>query len=227
MADLDLARVEEAGLNALQTQHQLFFDGWLLRVSPGTAKRARSVNAHFGSTLPLDAKIAHCEALYEARGLPALFRMTPFQQPADLDAVLERRGYSAFGRTLVQAIELAAPPSDDGVADVALDTPPIAEFVDAVGELRASSAEQRAAHFERLGSTPLTTHAVIARVDGRPAACGGAAPAGLRRYERGPRRGVRGRAAARPDRGAREPGLLRRGAGRAGGRGRAGRRGVG
>jgi GNAT superfamily N-acetyltransferase len=172
MADLDLARVEEAGLNALQTQHQLFFDGWLLRVSPGTAKRARSVNAHFGSTLPLDAKIAHCEALYEARGLPALFRMTPFQQPADLDAVLERRGYSAFGRTLVQAIELAAPPSDDGVADVALDTPPIAEFVDAVGELRASSAEQRAAHFERLGSTPLTTHAVIARVDGRPAACG-------------------------------------------------------
>ena len=47
---LDLARVEEIGLNALQTQRQLFYDGWLLRVSPGKAKRARSVNAHFGST---------------------------------------------------------------------------------------------------------------------------------------------------------------------------------
>lgn len=172
MVELDLARVEEAGLNALQTQRQLFFDGWLLRVSPGAAKRARSVNAHFGSTLPLPGKIAHCEAVYGTRGLPTLFRMTPFQQPPDLDAVLERHGYVAFDRTLVQVLALTAPPSTDGVADVALEAPPIGEFVAAVGELRASSPEQCAAHFERLGSTPLMTHAVIARVDGRPAACG-------------------------------------------------------
>ena len=38
----DLRRVEEIGLNALQTQQQLFYDGWLLRLSPGKAKRARS-----------------------------------------------------------------------------------------------------------------------------------------------------------------------------------------
>ena len=44
---IDARRVEEAGLNALQTQRQLFYDGWLLRVSPGTARRGRSVNAHF------------------------------------------------------------------------------------------------------------------------------------------------------------------------------------
>jgi hypothetical protein len=48
-AAIDIVRVEEAGLNALQTQRQLFYDGWLLRLSPGTAKRARSVNPHFGS----------------------------------------------------------------------------------------------------------------------------------------------------------------------------------
>src|SRR5206468_1751271 len=35
-------RIEEAGLNALQTQRQLFYDGWVLRVSPGKAKRGRS-----------------------------------------------------------------------------------------------------------------------------------------------------------------------------------------
>ena len=38
----DGRRIEEAGLNALQTQRQLFYDGWLLRVSPGKAKRARN-----------------------------------------------------------------------------------------------------------------------------------------------------------------------------------------
>ena len=86
------ARVEEAGLNALQTQRQLFSDGWLLRLSPGKARRARSVNAHFGSTLPLDAKIARCERLYAAHELPTLFRVTPFVQPPRLDdALVERR----------------------------------------------------------------------------------------------------------------------------------------
>src|SRR6478735_6166380 len=92
-ADIDSIRIEEAGLNALQTQRQLFFDGWLLRLSPGSAKRARSVNPHFGSSLPLDAKIDRCETIYAAAGLPALFRITPFCKPAKLDDVLHRRGY--------------------------------------------------------------------------------------------------------------------------------------
>ena len=34
-----LVRIEEAGLNAMQSQRQLFYDGWLLKVSPGAAKR--------------------------------------------------------------------------------------------------------------------------------------------------------------------------------------------
>ena len=164
--------VEEAGLNALQTQQQLFYDGWLLRVSPGKAKRARSVNAHFGSSLPLDGKIDHCEALYAARGLPALFRITPFVQPSELETALERRGYVPFDSTLVQLTALVRPPEIDGASGAVLEAPSIADFVAAVGELRGSSATQRAAHLERLGSTPLATHAILARIDGRPVACG-------------------------------------------------------
>ena len=102
----DALRIEEAGLNALQTQRQLFFDGWLLRLSPGSAKRARSVNPHFGSSLPVDAKIDRCETIYAAAGLPALFRITPFRKPADLDDALDRRGYVAFDRTLVQVVRI-------------------------------------------------------------------------------------------------------------------------
>ena len=76
----------------------------LLRVSPGSAKRARSVSAHFGSTLPLDEKIAHCDRVYGERELPALFRITPFVNPADLEGALARRGYRPFQPTLVQAV---------------------------------------------------------------------------------------------------------------------------
>ncbi len=43
-ADL-LARIEDAGLNASAPPQQRVLDGWLLRFSPGKAKRARCVNA--------------------------------------------------------------------------------------------------------------------------------------------------------------------------------------
>ncbi len=46
-----LARVEEAGLNAAQPREQLLFDGWLLRFSPGKARRSRSINAIAAGTL--------------------------------------------------------------------------------------------------------------------------------------------------------------------------------
>ena len=107
---LDLRRVEEVSLNALQTQRQLFYDGWLLRVSPGKARRGRSVNAHFGSTLPLAQKIRHCERIYEQRHLPVLFRMTPFVQPPGLPEALAAEGYEAFDPTLVQVVPLDRPP---------------------------------------------------------------------------------------------------------------------
>jgi N-acetylglutamate synthase len=177
-------RVEEAGLNALQTQRQLFYDGWLLRLSPGRARRARSVSAHFGSTLPLDAKIAHCERLYAAHGLPTLFRVTPFVQPPGLDDALERHGYLAFDPTRVQVASLGAEPGSpaDPLPSAERESPgspptelacvPIDEFVREVAALRGSSDEQRAAHLERLAATPLVARTIVARNAGRVVACG-------------------------------------------------------
>ena len=57
-------------------------------------------------------------------------------------------------------------------SDVELMAPPVAEFVDAVGALRGSTAEQRAAHLERLSNTPLVNRAVLARIDGETVGCG-------------------------------------------------------
>ena len=166
-AAIDIVRVEEAGLNALQTQRQLFYDGWLLRLSPGTAKRARSVNAHFGSTLPLADKIAYCESVYARHALPVLFRMTPMSRPADLERALADRGYEAFAETLVQTLAMERPPEPPSCADdVVVEAPEIDVFVDAVDKLRRSTPEQREAHRERLVNSPLVKrHALVRAAD--------------------------------------------------------------
>jgi ribosomal protein S18 acetylase RimI-like enzyme len=171
-AHADAARIEEAALNALQTQQQRFYDGWILRLSPGKAKRGRSVNPHFGSSLPLATKIAYCERIYAAHRLPTLFRITPFTQPAELDETLERRGYRRFDDTLVQTLDLARSRRVPIGPDVALASVPVAEFAAVVAALRGSSDEQRRAHVERLTLSPLALHALVARIDGGAVACG-------------------------------------------------------
>ena len=169
---VDPARIEEAALNALQTQRQLFFDGWLLRLSPAKAKRARSVNPHFGSSLPLDGKIDRCERRYAASRLPALFRITPFAKPPELDTALERRGYLAFDNTLVQIAALAPSRRAPRKCNVELVDVHVSVFVDAIAALRGSTTGQRDAHLERLAHSPLASHAIVARLDGHTVACG-------------------------------------------------------
>jgi GNAT superfamily N-acetyltransferase len=165
-------RIEESGLNNMHTRRQLLYDGWLLFLLAGKAKRGRSVNAHFVSTLPLADKIAHCEELYARHGLPTLFRMTPFVQPEDLEPELERRGYDDFDTTLVQAATLESPPVDSGNSHLQIGAPLIEAFVEAVGDMRGSPATQRAAHLERLAQSPLDVYPVVARRDGAPVGAG-------------------------------------------------------
>ncbi|HZQ63452.1 MAG TPA: GNAT family N-acetyltransferase [Casimicrobiaceae bacterium] len=162
---IDAARIEEAGLNALQTQRQLFYDGWILRLSPGSAKRARSVNAHFASSLPIGQKIAYCESTYARCSLPTIFRLTPFCHPGNLDELLHHAGYVAFDQTLVQAMLLDAPPAAADLDDESeVRTVDPASFAEAVGALRGSSAVQREAHLERLRASPLVSRMVVVRV---------------------------------------------------------------
>ena len=52
----ELARIEDAGLNASAPAQQRLLDGWLLRFSPGKAKRARCINALSAGRLPLAEK---------------------------------------------------------------------------------------------------------------------------------------------------------------------------
>ena len=169
---IDLRRVEEIGLNGVQTQRQLFYDGWLLRVSPGRAKRGRSVNPHFGSTLPLAEKIRYCERVYAERQLPMLFRITPFVVPGDLEAALVARGYQRFDTTLVQVLRLEHPPEAPDLDGIDFTSAPMIELVDAVAAIQGLNDEQRTALHERVVHSPLSSHGVIAKREKQVVGCG-------------------------------------------------------
>ena len=166
---VEARRLEELTLNSSAPPGQLLYDGWLLRLAPGKAKRARSVNAVYPSRLPLAEKIAYCERRYAEARLPALFRMTPFSEPAGLDEALERRAYGRFDTTLVQEAAIPSPPAgaDPGVAALALP-----DWIEAIGELRGASREHRAAHLARLAGMPLAMRALVIEEGGRVLATG-------------------------------------------------------
>jgi ribosomal protein S18 acetylase RimI-like enzyme len=170
-----LQRVEDAGLNASAPPQQLWADGWLLRFSPGKAKRARCVNAVAAGRRPLADKLAQAQAVFAAASLPMVLRITPFTQPASLDADLAALGYGAVDDTRVM---VAA-----GLAGLALRVLPpglvfeplgLGAMAQAVGALRGSPLSQRQAHAERLANAPVPFSALAIKRsgDGSIVACG-------------------------------------------------------
>jgi ribosomal protein S18 acetylase RimI-like enzyme len=165
----ELRRLEEIALNASGTARQILYDGWIVRLSAGKAKRARSINPFYPSRLPLDDKLARCDGLYREHGLPLLVRVTPFVDPPGLDDQLEARGFVKFETTWVMTRPLdgvgaAAPP---GVASCEM-----RELVDAVSELRQASEVDRTGHLERLGALPLARRGFVIRDGGAPVCAG-------------------------------------------------------
>jgi ribosomal protein S18 acetylase RimI-like enzyme len=164
---LDARRLEELSLNSSAPPGQLLYDGWLVRLLPGKAKRARSVNAVYPSRLPLEHKIPYCERLFATAGLPALFRITPFVEPAGLDAALERRGYGRFDETAVEYAAIGANLPASNAQPMELGA-----WIDAVGELRGSPVRHREAHRARLAGMPLTLRPMGIEQEGRIVATG-------------------------------------------------------
>jgi len=151
MPDTLALRAELAGLDASAPPQQTDIDGWLIRLSPGKAKRSRCINALREGTLPLDDLLARCQRAYEAAGLPLAVRVTPWSRPADLDARLAAKGWGAFDAADVMLLERLEPEPAPGALQ-ALDAPAYAALV---GTLRGSSATAIAAHAERIASAPV------------------------------------------------------------------------
>lgn len=169
VADL-LARIEDAGLNASAPPQQRVLDGWLLRFSPGKAKRARCVNAIGAGRLPPAQKLALCEQVYADAGLPMIVRVTPFSEPAGLDAALDAAGLARFDDTRVMCLPTFAALAEP--AALSLRAVSSDEFAWAVGALRGTSAGECEAHAQRLRLSPVEHRGFVLERDGRVAACG-------------------------------------------------------
>lgn len=144
-------RAEQAGLNASAPPQEAWVDGWLIRLSPGKAKRSRCINALQAGSLPLDDLLSRCQASFDAAGLPLVLRITPYSQPADLDQQLADRGWFAFDAAdvMVRArlVDTGWKGLPEGQVLRAVDA---SRYAQAVGALRGSSTTEIAAHAERM-----------------------------------------------------------------------------
>ena len=157
-ADEALARrAEEAGLNASAPPQQAQIDGWLIRLSPGKAKRSRCINALATGALPLPDLLAQCRRAFDAAGLPLILRITPFSQPADLDDQLAAMAWTAFDAADVMVrASLADLPTAAALPDgMRFEARPADDYAETVGRLRGSTRREIDAHIERLRASPV------------------------------------------------------------------------
>lgn len=168
-----LSAIEDASLNASAPPQQLWLDGWLLRLSPGKAKRARSINAVAPGRQPVADKLALAGAVYREAGLPLVVRITPFSQPDGLDDTLARLGFQRFDDTLVLFADLAEMALSAALpADTRLDPAQADEFASVIGTLRGSPDSQMRAHAERVSLSPVPYRGWILRRLDEVLACG-------------------------------------------------------
>jgi GNAT superfamily N-acetyltransferase len=171
------ARIEDASLSVAQPSQQSFYDGWLLRYSPGKAKRARSINAIGAGTVAMPEKIAYCTAFYQRHQVPCLFRITPFSQPDGLDEALDRAGFHAYQDTRVMKLTLARA-AVPGPPRVKIEVIDVQRFATVLGGLHGLDPDKTRAERDRFARSP--AHSVyVAGVDaGVPVACGSVAVEG-------------------------------------------------
>jgi ribosomal protein S18 acetylase RimI-like enzyme len=169
--DPEARRIEELLLNATQPVQQLQYDGWLLRLAPNDVKRASSVNPIYGSTLPLEEKIAHCEHIYAEHSLPPLFRLTPFAQPASLEETLAAHGYEWFERSVSMTAALGAS-SPETRSDLRFERSHLDGWTEVAAEIRGLTPTRREAERARLFESTLPDFAVVAYDGGEVVGCG-------------------------------------------------------
>ncbi len=107
--------IEELSMNAFPCEKTIFNDGWVTRLSPGSAsKRVNSVNPLYetGRSLTelsieeVNTKIRTCETVFKQLNKKTVFKLTPNSLPKELDKILENKGYTENARTCIMTMPL-------------------------------------------------------------------------------------------------------------------------
>lgn len=88
-----------------------FDDDWIIRLADGMTKRSNSVTCLGSDASELDQRIDRVEGIFEQRGLPPVFRVSPLASPA-LTKALDRRGWRRFDESIVMTLDLVANPAE-------------------------------------------------------------------------------------------------------------------
>lgn len=101
----EIRALEMAGHATWPAFEEEWIGDWLIRAARGMSRRNNSVTPMGDPGMPVATAIARCEAWFEDRDIPSIFRFTDLAPP-DLEGVLERRGYRLEDSTSVMATEI-------------------------------------------------------------------------------------------------------------------------
>lgn len=101
-------KVEEATLHTWPAIDNLVANGWVIRTSQGYTKRANSVSPlHFSADCDIAEQIVKCEEHFASLNQDAIFKMTPYVEPRNLDDILADAGYAVIDESSVQQVRLS------------------------------------------------------------------------------------------------------------------------
>ena len=167
-----LARIEDAGINASAPPEQRWIDGWLVRFSPGKAKRARCIQAVAAGRSTVADKLARCLPVYAAADLRPYVRVTPFSEPAGLDGELARLDWERIDDTRVM-VATALPSRVPVPEGFRIEPAEMARFTRWVGAARGSTDAEQAAHARRVAASPVPYRALLVHDEAGNAVAGG------------------------------------------------------
>jgi len=176
-----IADLERVSLSMWNATEEIEYDGWILRFAGGYSGRANSVQTFGTSTLPLEEKVTHCEAMYAERNIPILFKLTSATQPPELDSFLRHRGYTHRNTTSVQLVDIANSPfqMDDacsmlvGNAQNGVFPPDLANWMIHAQRIKNFSPQDDASHQSILAQLQLPTgYGMLVDSQGRVVAIG-------------------------------------------------------
>ncbi len=138
----------------------------------GYPRRANSIQLLYPSTLPLEEKIAFCEAQYFTRGYKVVFKTT-LAAPDGLEAALRTRGYALDCPTSVQTLDLASiDPQPDADLEVLVEPRISAGWAADNARLHGEEAARAAVINRILGELAVESVFVRLRRDGETVALG-------------------------------------------------------